>query len=62
MTLGPVVATRKACPDPIASQETAYFTALGRVSQWAYVYGRLALYYKDDSGKLNRLLFAPATK
>jgi heat shock protein HslJ len=62
MTMGPVAATRKACPAPIASQETAYFTALERVSQWAYVYGRLALYYKDDSGKTNRLLFAPATK
>lgn len=62
MTNGPVVATRKACPDPILKQETAFFTALERVSQWAYVYGRLALYYKDDSGKLNRLLFAPATK
>ena len=62
MTTGPIVATQKACPDPILKQETAYLAALGRVSQWAYVYGRLALYYKDDSGKLNRLLFAPATK
>jgi len=62
MTTGPIVATQKSCAAPILKQETAYLAALGRVSQWAYVYGRLALYYKDDSGKLNRLLFAPATK
>ena len=62
MTTGPIVATQKTCADPILKQETAYLTALGHVSQWGYVYGRLALYYKDDSGKFNRLLFTPATK
>ena len=59
MTTGPVAATRQACPDPAGAQETAYFTALGNVSQWAYVFGRLALYYQDDSGEPGRLLFAP---
>ena len=62
MTTGPVAATGKICRDPILSQETAYFTALQNVSHWGYVYGRLALYYKDDGDKLGRLLFAPATK
>lgn len=62
VTTGPSVATQKSCADPILKQEAAYLAALGRVSQWNYVYGRLALYYKDDSGKLNRLLFAPAAK
>ena len=62
MTTSSVTATGKACPGPILGQETAYFTALQNVSHWGYVYGRLALYYKDDSGKLNRLLFALATK
>ena len=58
MTTGPVAATRQACPDPAGAQETAYFAALEGVSQWAYVFGRLALYYQDDSGELGRLLFA----
>jgi heat shock protein HslJ len=57
MTTGPVAATRQACPDPAGAQETAYFTALEGVSQWAYVFGRLALYYQDDGGELGRLLF-----
>ena len=58
MTTGPVAATRQACPDPAGAQEAAYFTALEGVSQWAYVFGRLALYYQDDSGEPGRLLFA----
>ena len=45
-------------PDPAGAQEAAYFTALEGVSQWAYVFGRLALYYQDDSGEPGRLLFA----
>ncbi len=59
MTTGPVAATQQSCPDPMASQETAYFTALERISHWGYVFGRLALYYKDDGGETGRLLFAP---
>ena len=57
MATGPVAATRQACLDPAGSQEAAYFTALGGVSQWSYVFGRLALYYQDDSGEPGRLLF-----
>ena len=60
VTTGPVAATQKACPDPVLSQETAYFTALENVSQWGYVFGQLGLYYADDQGGLGRLLFAPA--
>jgi heat shock protein HslJ len=59
MTTGPVVATQKSCPDPIASQETAYFTALGSVSRWGYVFGKLALYYAGGQDGESRLLFAP---
>ena len=57
MTIGPLAATRQACPDPAGAQEAAYFTALEGVSQWSYVFGRLALYYQDDSGEPGRLLF-----
>ena len=61
MTAGPVAATKMACPDPILDQETAYFAALGSVSQWGYEFGQLALYYylDDQTSGLARLLFAP---
>lgn len=60
MTVQPVAATQMACPGPSADQETAYFAALPKVSQWSYWFGKLALYYLDDDGTLARLLFAPA--
>ncbi len=59
MSLGPVAATRRGCPDPAGAQEAAYFAALERVSQWAYLFGHLALYYQNDGGEQGRLLFAP---
>lgn len=62
LTIGPVAATKKSCPDPVGSQETAFFTALPGVSEWGYEFGRLGLYYQDDqAGELGRLLFAPAS-
>ena len=60
MTVGPIASTMMACPDPIAGQETAYFTALENVSRWAYWYGNLVLYYAGDGEGPSRLLFAPA--
>jgi heat shock protein HslJ len=59
MAIGPLAATERACPDPAGAQEAAYFAALDKVSQWAYVFGQLALGYQDDSGELGRRLFAP---
>ena len=29
-----------------------------KVSQWAYAFGQLALYYQDEGGEPGRLLFA----
>jgi len=58
MTMGPIAATQKSCPEPTHGQETAYLTALGKVTQWSYVYGRLALYDADGQGGLSRMLFA----
>ena len=57
MAIGPVAATRRACPDPVGAQEAAYFAALDKVSQWGYVFGQLALYTQDDGGTMD---FAPA--
>jgi heat shock protein HslJ len=62
MTTTPTIATRQACPDPILKQETAYLTALDKVSQWGYEFGQLALYYADDQGGLGRLLFGLQTE
>lgn len=59
MAVGPLAATRRACPDPAGAQEATYFAALDSVSQWAYVFGHLTLYYQNDGGEQGRLLFAP---
>jgi heat shock protein HslJ len=62
VTVGPIDATQKSCPDPVGSQETAYFNALGNVSRWDYVFGKLALYYAGGKDGESRLLFAPVAK
>jgi len=60
MTVSPVASTKMACPDPAGGQEFTYLTALEGVSQWGYFFGRLALYYKNESAVgLGRLLFDP---
>jgi heat shock protein HslJ len=60
MTIEPIAATQKACPDPILKQETAYFSALENVSLWGYRFGQLVLAYADgDDSGLKWLLFAP---
>jgi hypothetical protein len=60
MTIEPIASTKKACPNPILDQETAYFTALENISLWGYRFGQLVLAYADgeDSG-LKWLLFTP---
>ena len=59
MTIDPVASTRKACPEPILNQETAFFTALQNVSLWGYQVGQLALSYRNDQGDFGTLIFAP---
>jgi heat shock protein HslJ len=60
INIGPIAATKKACPDPILNQENDYFTALENVSLWGYRYGQLVLAYSDGQAvDLKRLLFAP---
>jgi heat shock protein HslJ len=61
LSIGPVAATQKACPDPILNQETAYFSALEHASQWGYRVGRLAIYYSNDQNGFGTLLFTPQT-
>jgi len=57
MQIGLVATTKKLCPDPAASQEQIYISALEDVSQWGYYFGKLALYYKGERSELGRLLF-----
>jgi heat shock protein HslJ len=59
MAIAPPAATMKVCPEPLVGQEAAYFQALEHVSQWGWLYGRLALYFADDQGSLSRLLYEP---
>ncbi|MCB0166914.1 MAG: META domain-containing protein [Anaerolineae bacterium] len=59
MTISPVASTRMACPEPILTQENAFFTALQNVSLWGYNVGQLALSYRTDDGGFGTLLFAP---
>lgn len=60
MSIGPLTATDKSCPEPAGSQESAYLAALGSVTRWGYDFGRLALYYAGGQDGESRLLFAPS--
>ena len=60
LTVGPIATTMMACPDPVGSQEAAYYAALNNAQQWEYVDGALAISYASDDASPGRLLFAPA--
>jgi heat shock protein HslJ len=55
--VGPVAATRKACPDPIMQQETRYLTLLSQAKAWKYDAGQLALLYASDTDVPQYLVF-----
>ena len=50
ITIGPLAATKMACPSPGMEVEGLYFAALGRVTQYALAGGRLVL--SGESAKL----------
>jgi len=54
----PIAATKMVCPEPIMTQESAYFAALGHALQWGYQVGQLAIFYEND-GQTGVLLFQP---
>jgi heat shock protein HslJ len=60
LTVGPVVSTQMACPEPVMNQELKYLTALQGVTQWYYLPGRLALSYQTPQGEFGTLVFMPA--
>ena len=41
LTVGPLINTQMACPEPIMEQETTYLQALQSALQWSYVAGQL---------------------
>ena len=57
ITLSPILSTKMACPDPILSQETTYFTALDNVSIWGYSFGQLVFSYMDEQDERSELFF-----
>jgi heat shock protein HslJ len=59
LSIKPIAATKKACPEAILNQEDRYFKALESASLWGYDYGKLTLASVDNQGELNRLLFIP---
>ncbi|HRW06078.1 MAG TPA: amidase family protein, partial [Caldilineaceae bacterium] len=61
VSVGPIAGTRMACPEPLMTQETTYFSALEHVSQWGYHLGQLSLFYVNDDGSTGTLLFAAQT-
>lgn len=58
ISLGPVGATRMACPDAEAAVEERFLRQLGSVGKFGFVLGRLALTYRTDGG-VAAMLFEP---
>jgi heat shock protein HslJ len=59
--VGPIAATKKACPDPIMKQETDYLTRLGQAKAWKYDAGQLALFYATNGNVPQYLVFESMT-
>ena len=57
--VGPIVATRKHCPDPLMNQEQTYLSRLGEVVDWWYDAGHLALIYPLGEEGFGDLVFEP---
>ncbi len=60
LTVGPIITTRMACPEPAMTQETQYLAALQMSTQWGYQAGQLALVYSKEDGNIGSLLYAPS--
>ena len=61
LAVGPLGSTRMACPEPKMETERRYLSALGRVREFGFLNGQLALRYRLGEGEgVDSLLFAPA--
>ena len=61
LTVGGTGSTRMACPPALMNFETSYLSALGNVTKYGYLNGRLALTWQQD-GAVNTMLFLPASE
>jgi heat shock protein HslJ len=57
INIGPILATRLSCPEPIMEQEAAYLAALEKASLWGYDLGKLAISYVEEGELREHLLF-----
>jgi hypothetical protein len=60
LEIGPVEATRRACPEPVLRRERRFLEALGRAHRLGFFFGRLELQYDTPERRTGRLRFAPA--
>lgn len=59
LSIGPPGATRRACPEPVMAVESAYLTALQKVTQFGFLSGRLVLTYRlGDDRSPESMVFA----
>lgn len=59
ITVSGTGSTRMACPPALMSFENRYLKALGKVTKYGFLNGRLALTWQQD-GAVNTMLFVPA--
>lgn len=60
LSVGLVISTRKACPQPTMDVEMRYLRQLQTVTQYTFLSGRLALTYELDTGGIAVMLFERA--
>ena len=60
LTMGPIGSTRMACPTEVMQLESRYLDALGNVTRYGFITGKLALTWQKDSAS-KTMLFEPRT-
>lgn len=61
LSLGPLMTTRKGCPDPVAGLERAYLEALESATGYAFRMGRLVVHWQRGE-KSGALLYVPEAR
>jgi heat shock protein HslJ len=56
LSVGPVIATRRACPEPRMRAETRFLRALAKTKWLGFRFGRLLLGYGDGEGREDNVL------
>jgi len=59
--IGPIAATRRACPEPVLRREQRFLAALGSATRIGFWFGRLEIQYDTPERRTGRLRFALAT-